>query len=61
METHSLIYKVATEKEEMDQINRLNYRTFVEEIPSTPPMRRRRSWIVFMTRIHTLLPNGEAR
>lgn len=33
METHSLIYKVATEKEEMDQINRLNYRTFVEEIP----------------------------
>lgn len=33
MESHSLIYKVATEKEEMDQINRLNYRTFVEEIP----------------------------
>ena len=32
-----LTFKVATAAEEFDQIHRLNYRTFVEEIPQHPP------------------------
>ena len=32
-----LSYKIATEAWEFDQIHRLNYRTFVEEIPQHPP------------------------
>jgi len=32
-----LIFKVATEDWELEQIHRLNYRTFVEEIPQHPP------------------------
>jgi N-acyl-L-homoserine lactone synthetase len=31
-----LIFKIATEPEEFEQIHRLNYRTFVEEIPQHP-------------------------
>ena len=30
-------FKIATEPEEFEQIHRLNYRTFVEEIPQHPP------------------------
>ena len=33
MEQHTLTYKIASEPEEMEQIYRLNYKTFVEEIP----------------------------
>ena len=33
MEQHMLTYKIASEPEEMEQIYRLNYETFVEEIP----------------------------
>ncbi len=33
MEKHTLTYKIASEPEEMKQIYRLNYETFVEEIP----------------------------
>ena len=32
-----LTYKIAKEKSEFDQIYRLNYKTFVEEIPQHPP------------------------
>jgi aspartate aminotransferase-like enzyme/GNAT superfamily N-acetyltransferase len=32
-----LTFKVASEAEEFEQIHRLNYRTFVEEIPQHPP------------------------
>jgi len=32
-----LIFKIARSDEEMNQIHRLNYRTFVEEIPQHPP------------------------
>jgi hypothetical protein len=30
---HNLTYKIASEPWEFEQIHRLNYRTFVEEIP----------------------------
>jgi aspartate aminotransferase-like enzyme len=33
MEQHTLTYKIASEPEEMEQIYKLNYETFVEEIP----------------------------
>ena len=33
MEQHTVTYKIASEPEEMEQIYRLNYETFVEEIP----------------------------
>lgn len=33
MERQTLIYKIAAEPEEMEQIYKLNYETFVEEIP----------------------------
>jgi aspartate aminotransferase-like enzyme/GNAT superfamily N-acetyltransferase len=33
MEHHTLLYKIASEPEEMEQIYQLNYETFVEEIP----------------------------
>ena len=31
------IYRIAREPWEFEQIHRLNYRTFVEEIPQHPP------------------------
>ena len=37
MQYDRLTFKVASEAEEFDQIHRLNYRTFVEEIPQHPP------------------------
>ena len=37
-----LTFKVATEPWEFEQIHRLNYRTFVEEIPQHPPNAERR-------------------
>ncbi len=36
-ETHAYRFKIATEAQEFEQIHRLNYRTFVEEIPQHPP------------------------
>lgn len=36
MKEHECIYKIATEAWEFQQIHRLNYRTFVEEIPQHP-------------------------
>lgn len=36
MPNASLAFKIATEPEEFEQIHRLNYRTFVEEIPQHP-------------------------
>jgi aspartate aminotransferase-like enzyme/GNAT superfamily N-acetyltransferase len=36
-----LVFKVATEQEELDQIHELNYRTFVEEIPQHAPNQER--------------------
>ncbi len=33
VESAALIYKLATEESEFEQIHELNYRTFVEEIP----------------------------
>lgn len=38
----NLIYKVAELAHEFEQIHRLNYRTFVEEIPQHPPNLERR-------------------
>jgi len=35
-ETHPYRFKIATEPREFEQIHRLNYRTFVEEIPQHP-------------------------
>src|ERR1700704_4846709 len=37
----TLIYKIATEAREFEQIHELNYRTFVEEIPQHAPNPRR--------------------
>ncbi|HJV64530.1 MAG TPA: GNAT family N-acetyltransferase [Geomonas sp.] len=37
MSTNGLSFKIASRAEEFDQIHRLNYRTFVEEIPQHPP------------------------
>ena len=37
-----LVFKVATESEEIEQLQRLHYRTFVEEIPQHPPNAERR-------------------
>jgi aspartate aminotransferase-like enzyme/GNAT superfamily N-acetyltransferase len=37
MNHHRLNFKIATEPDEFEQIHRLNYRTFVEEIPQHPP------------------------
>ncbi len=37
MPTERLTFKIATEANEFAQIHRLNYRTFVEEIPQHPP------------------------
>lgn len=42
MPTEFLRFKVATEDWEFDQIHRLNYRTFVEEIPQHHPSCERR-------------------
>jgi aspartate aminotransferase-like enzyme len=39
---HSLVFKVASDPSEFEQIFRLNYRTFVEEIPQHPPNPERR-------------------
>ena len=36
-----LVFKVATEQEELDRIHELNYRTFVEEIPQHAPNQER--------------------
>jgi aspartate aminotransferase-like enzyme len=33
---NNLVFKIASKEEEFDQIHRLNYRTFVEEIPQHP-------------------------
>ena len=33
----NMVFKVATEGQEFDQIHRLNYKTFVEEIPQHTP------------------------
>lgn len=40
--TPPLVFKVATEPEEIEQVQRLHYRTFVEEIPQHPPNAERR-------------------
>ena len=37
-----LVFKVATDDWEFEQIHRLNYRTFVEEIPQHPANPERR-------------------
>jgi aspartate aminotransferase-like enzyme/GNAT superfamily N-acetyltransferase len=37
-----LVYKIATTEAEFEAIHRLNYRTFVEEIPQHPPNAQRR-------------------
>lgn len=37
-----LIFRVASKVEEFDQVHRLNYRTFVEEIPQHPPNREKK-------------------
>lgn len=37
MQYDRLTFKVASEAEEFEQVHRLNYRTFVEEIPQHPP------------------------
>src|SRR5687768_13507044 len=42
MSTTRLRYKIASEPAEFDQIHRLNYQTFVEEIPQHPPNPERR-------------------
>ncbi len=42
MEQHTLTYKIASESEEMEQIYRLNYETFVEEIPQHEQNQSRR-------------------
>ena len=41
-----LVFKSATEDWEFEQIHRLNYKTFVEEIPQhhASPAQRRRHW-----------------
>lgn len=39
---HPLHFKIAAGEEEFEQIHRLNYRTFVEEIPQHPPNPQRR-------------------
>ena len=36
----SIIFKVATEPDEFEKIHRLNYQTFVEEIPQHEPNSR---------------------
>ena len=41
-DSHSLRFKIAAEEDELEQIHRLNYRTFVEEIPQHPPNPERR-------------------
>lgn len=38
----TFIYKIASTEQEMDDIFRLNYRTFVEEIPQHPPRAERK-------------------
>jgi aspartate aminotransferase-like enzyme/GNAT superfamily N-acetyltransferase len=37
-----LVFKVASEPDELEQVQRLHYRTFVEEIPQHPPNTERR-------------------
>src|SRR5271165_4992513 len=39
---HALVFKSATEDWEFEQIHRLNYRTFVEEIPQHQPSAEQR-------------------
>src|SRR3982750_655035 len=38
----TLVYKIASEAREFEQIHELNYRTFVEEIPQHSPNARQR-------------------
>ena len=40
--TEPLVFKLATEDWEFEQIHRLNYRTFVEEIPQHQPSAHQR-------------------
>lgn len=37
MPRDGLSFRIASQSDEFDQIHRLNYRTFVEEIPHHPP------------------------
>jgi len=48
--TTELIFKIASEDWEFEQIHRLNYRTFVDEIPQHAPIPRGVWWTVFTRR-----------